>query len=237
MSRLNYISDEDLYREVKAVLDVATSAADAAEDKLYNNVIDPFSAVMDSMRQGITLSNWLEQEKARQVQKSMQNALGTFHQRILGCVEGWRDLGNGGVLDLENNNKKVIAEIKNKHNTTKGNHKKEIYNDILSLITSSYKGYTGYYVEIIPKSYTQYDEPFTPSDNVLGGSKPANQQIRITDGKSFYCFVTGSENALDQLYIALPHVIADLLGSNPTELIQDPTYQELFSRAYPFIKK
>jgi hypothetical protein len=139
MSRLNYISDEDLYREVKAVLDVATSAADAAEDKLYNNVIDPFSAVMDSMRQGITLSNWLEQEKARQVQKSMQNALGTFHQRILGCVEGWRDLGNGGVLDLENNNKKVIAEIKNKHNTTKGNHKKEIYNDILSLITSSYK--------------------------------------------------------------------------------------------------
>lgn len=39
------------------------------EDNIFNNIIDPFSAVFDSQRQGIVPSEWLQQEKARQIQK------------------------------------------------------------------------------------------------------------------------------------------------------------------------
>lgn len=237
MSYVDFIDDDKLYAELKAVLTIAQTATDAAEGALYSNVIDPFSAVLDSMRQGITLTEWLEQEKARQIQKTMQNALGNFHQKILGSVPGWKDLGVGSVVDIENEEQKIIAEVKNKFNTTKGNHKKEIYNDLLSLITSSREGYTGYYVEVIPKSKVPYDKPFTPSDNVASARKPSNEKIRVIDGSSFYALATGVPDALAKLYAALPHVIADILDQDPAALLADPSFQELFHRAYPFTSK
>lgn len=62
---LTFIEDEELRQEIKKVLDTAQSTSEVAEDNIYSNVIDPFSAVFDSQRQGITPSDWLQQEKAR----------------------------------------------------------------------------------------------------------------------------------------------------------------------------
>lgn len=95
---------------------------------------------------------WLKQEEARLVQKTLQNLVGNFHQEILGHMDGWTNLRTGSVVDLLNSEQKIIAEVKNKYNTTKGNHKKVIYDDLHSLIRTEFPGYTGYYVEIIPKS-------------------------------------------------------------------------------------
>lgn len=231
---LTFIEDSDLFDEVAKVLNVVISAAAEAEAKLYNNVIDPFSAVFDSIRQGISVEDWLEQEKSRQIQKTFQNSIGDFHQAVLGHIGDWQNLHVGGVVDLQNDVVKVIAEIKNKHNTTKGNHKKVIYDDLLSLLTSRYQGYIGYYVEIVPKSRTPYDKPFTPSDNETQTRRPENKDIRVIDGRSFYGLVTGVPNALDQLYYAIPLVIADVLGRDPLQVANDPLYQELFKKAYPF---
>ena len=78
-----------------------------------------------------------------------------------GSIPGWKNLGTGGGLDILNKRKKIIAEIKNKHNTTKGNHKIEIYDAIKAkLKLVEYSGYTGYLVEIIPKGKKKYDKPF-----------------------------------------------------------------------------
>lgn len=233
MSKLPYIPDDVLFREVKKVLDIARTAVDEAEIKLHNNVIDPFSAVFDSLRQMMTLSDWLEQEKARQIQKTMQNALGDFHQAIIGNITGWEDLGVGHVADVKSDRQKIVAEVKNKYNTTKGNHKKVIYDDLLNLITSSYDGYTGYYVEIIPKSKRPYDKPFTPSDNETKQRRPLNQKIRVIDGRSFYKIATGSPDALKQLYQVLPIIVSEIMGTDPERIVQDPLYVELFKRAYP----
>ena len=126
---LGFISDEDLYRHTQKVLGVAKHAVTNAEMRLYSNKIDPFSALFDSLRQGVSLTLWIEQEKSRQIQKTMQNAVGEFHEDILGSMGGWEKLPVGHVIDLKNITKKIIAEVKNKHNTTKGNHKKDIYDD------------------------------------------------------------------------------------------------------------
>lgn len=234
--KLSFVSDEVLYREVKKVLDIAQNAVDRSDAKLYKNVIDPFSAVFDSMRQGVDMTAWVEQERARQIQKTMQNAVGEFHQAILGNVEGWKDLRVGGVVDLKSDDHKIIAEVKNKYNTTKGNHKKVIYDDLKTLIGGAYKGYAGYYVEIIPKTKRPYNKPFTPSDNDTKTRRPIDERIRVIDGRSFYALVTGKTDALAQLYLVLPEVIADLLHIDAALITYNSTFRELFEKAYPIQK-
>lgn len=85
---LPFISNKDLYEQVAVVLRVAEKATIGAEQKLYKNVIDPFSALFDASYQGISFDQWLKQEQSRQIQKTFQNAIGTFHQAILGSMPG-----------------------------------------------------------------------------------------------------------------------------------------------------
>ena len=193
----------------------------AYEDRVINkkdihrNTLDPFSAVLDAKLLNKDIESWIDDvEIPRQDQKSVQNALGNIHQEILGTVKNWEDLKTGGVVDLKNDSKKIIAEIKNKHNTTKGNHKKEVYDDLNTLINGDYKNYTGYYVEILPKNGKIYNDEFTPPDNVTKKRRPSDKRIRIIDGKSFYALVTGEDDALEQFYDEFPKLIDEILEEN-----------------------
>jgi uncharacterized protein (DUF2461 family) len=113
-----------------------------ADKDLYKNKVDPFSALIDSMLQGITLSKWVMQEKLRQNQKTLQNCIGSFHQSIIASFDRWEDLGTGQIIDIINKEHNIVAEIKNKYNTTKGNHKIQIYRDIkATLEKQEYKGF------------------------------------------------------------------------------------------------
>ena len=103
--------------------------------------------------------------------------------------------------------------MKNKHNTVKGADLAKLYDGLADLVmpkTQSYHGYTAYYVTIVPKRKTPFNDPFTPSDNKTGERRPANPLIRKIDGKSFYALVTGIEDALEQLFDALPSIIEDV---------------------------
>jgi len=228
---LPFIKDKDLIRHVKTVLVVAKNATTNAEEKLHNNVMDPFSALFDASNQGISLSEWIRQEKSRQIQKTLQNAIGEFHQNILGSMTGWVNLETGSVSDLCNKNKKIIAEVKNKYNTTKGNHKRAIYDDFKKLLKTDYHGYKAYYVEIIPSGKNIYDKPFTPPDNRTGKRRVINSKIRIIDGKTFYTLASGYPEALKQLYLALPMAIGKVLGKTIKKARTDE-FLTLFEKAY-----
>lgn len=229
---LPFISNEKLYEHVRDVLNTAQQASNLAGKNLYSNVVDPFSAIFDALRQEITLIDWIDQETSRQIQKTMQNALGEFHQAILGSMDGWEDLPVGHVIDVRNIKRKMIAEIKNKHNTTKGSDKKSIYDNLNSQLEGDCKGFTGYYVEVIPKGRKPYNKTFTPSDNVTKERRPVNEKIRVTDGKSFYALASGYPDALKMLYTVLPIVIADILGTKYQKVTKDELFMELFNRAY-----
>ena len=203
-----------------------------AGENLHSNVVDPFSALFDALRQEISLTDWVDQEKTRQIQKTMQNALGEFHQAIIGSMDGWEDLPVGHIIDDRNMKRKIITEIKNKHNTTKGSDKKSIYDNLNSQLKGDYKGFTGYYVEIIPKGKRPYDKPFTPSDNVSRKRRPINEKIRVIDGRSFYALASGHKDALKTLYTVLPEVISDILGIDCQNIIKDTLFMDLFNRAY-----
>lgn len=210
MTHLKFISDKDLLSAIGRVIKTIETAEKNEDIKLHKNVIDPFSALFHGITQAITYEEWIEQEKVRQSQKTMQNAIGIFHQNILGSIPNWKNLGLAGGLDIVNERMKIIAEIKNKFNTTKGNHKIEIYDAIkLKIKTKEYLNYTGYYVEIIPQETIQYNKPFTPPDNKTKKRRPVNKKIRVVDGMSFYALATGRKYALKELFECLPHVLVE----------------------------
>lgn len=207
-----------------------------SENDIHSNVIDPFSAVFDSVLQNLTITDWLTQENHRQIQKTLQNKIGTFHQEVIGKTAGGESLQTGKIVDVKFSGKKIIAEIKNKFNTTKGNHKKEIYDDFAAILAMpEYEDYTGYYVEIIPKRPVRYNKPFTPPDNVTNKQRPENQRIRVIDGYSFYDLVTGIAGSLEMLYQAIPYVVGDIMkldSSKVDKIVKDHNYKFLFEKAY-----
>ena len=201
---------------VEAITPLILRAFDGrfVEKDIYRNTLDCFSAVVDCVVQGIDLEEWIEIEIKRQTQKTLQNAIGDLHQEILGSVIGWESLKRGKVVDLVNHERKIIAEIKNKHNTTKGNHKVAIYDD-LEVLLDKHPQYVCYCVEILPPANDQiYDAPFTPSDNKKKEKRPENQQIRRIDGRSFYAKVTGAHDAIDQVFFNLPRITLSILSNN-----------------------
>ncbi|MCK9639015.1 MAG: Eco47II family restriction endonuclease [Prolixibacteraceae bacterium] len=215
MSKLSWIKDSDLNYEVSQLLTKAKEAQGNASDVFGKNVIDPFSAIFEMSGFGIDFETWLKSETTRQAQKTLQNFIGDFHQNILGYSNSWTNLRVGSVVDLVSTENRIIAEIKNKFNTISGGKLSDLYYSLEGLISpkaSKYKGYTAYYVSIIPKNQKRYNKPFIPSNKDKGERCPINEHVRQIDGASFYSLVTGTDNALENLFDVLPEVIFECTG-------------------------
>ena len=181
--------------------------------KLFKDTLDPFSAVLDAKVLNSSIDEWIKNfEIPRQQLKPIQKQIGSIHQEILGSLEGWENLEIGKIIDIKNPKKKMLAEVKNKHNTTKGDHKILVYDTLKYVITNQYPDYTGYFVEVLPPNGKEYNKPFTPPDNKLNGERrPENKQIRVIDGKSFYELATGRKDALRILFKEFPILIDEIL--------------------------
>ncbi len=100
---------------------------------------------------------------------------------------------------------------------------------------SEYKGYTSYFVNIIPKKPIKYDICFQPSDKETGVKCQANEKIKIIDGASFYDLVTDKEDSLQELFFKLPQIIQDVFGESYGRkfILPDQTgLISFFTRAY-----
>lgn len=239
MPYLNYISDEQLKLIVKSVLDKGIERKKAAESKFTKNVIDPFGSLFEAAAFNVDHNTWKNSETIRQCQKTLQNHVGDLHQKILGGVKDWQDLGTGSMVDLVCDSQQIIAEVKNKYNTVTGGKLADQYYSLERLVmpkASKYRNYTAYFVNIIPKSPERFNGTFEPSDKDKGAKCPRNEQIRVIDGASFYALVTGEENAIKDLYNALPVVIEDIFKTDynqPEFTIPDQqAFEKYFDLAY-----
>ena len=231
------------YIKEKIVMPLVENIIDQKKD-IYKNTLDPFSALVDCMIRNCSPSNWVKQEEGRQTQKTLQNKVGNLHEYVIDCFDNWINLKTGKVIDVVNKKLLIIAEIKNKYNTTKGNHKKDIYDDLKSEIEKNYNGFTAYYVEILPKNKKRYNEPFTPTDNTKNGQKrPHREDIRIIDGASFYHLVSEEKDFVQHLYTtllpsALKLAIDEINETRedklqyPTDISKDPYFKEFIEKAY-----
>lgn len=234
MPFLKWISDTDLKNEVTQLLLIAKDAKKAAAEEFGKNVIDPFAALFEMSGFEIDYDSWLKSETTRQAQKTLQNHIGDFHQNILGYSKGWTNMKVGNVIDLASEENKAIAEIKNKYNTISGGKLSDLYYSLDKLVSpksSIYKGYTAYYVAIIPKRGERFNKPFTPSDKDKGEKCPPNEHIREIDGASFYSLATGFDNALEDLFDVLPKVI-EVCSEGKYKITDSTKLKEFFNLAY-----
>ncbi|MEL4887730.1 Eco47II family restriction endonuclease [Pectobacterium betavasculorum] len=238
MALLDYISDDNLFNEVETLLKKAKKKRESAEKTFNANVIDPFGALFEAP--GFSShEEWRNSELARQCQKTIQNHVGTFHQKILGHVNGWQDMGIGGIVDLLNEERKIIAEVKNKYSTVTGGDLADKYKGLEELVSpkhSRFKDYCAYFVNIIPRRPVRSDVPFTPSNKGSGTLCPSNPNIRIIDGASFYQLVTGRPDALKELHAVLPYAIESVLnerlGSKGFSIPDKESFINYFNLAY-----
>lgn len=230
-SYLSWISDQDLFSAISHVYEKYQRALKAKNLKSFNrNVIDPFMLIFDITLNTKDIEEWLLEESVRQLQKTLNNAVGEFHQIILGSCEGWVDLGTGDStgVDLKKEDSTIFAEIKNKFNTMNSSSEKIVFNK-LEQITLDYPNSTAYLVQIIKKPGESYDIfwEYTKSKKPL--VKNTNPRIRKISGDKFYEKVTGKPDALKELCSILPRAIQDFSEQSDVEieLIEDRLIDEI----------
>lgn len=195
MSRLSWMADGKLTRILFATLERAQAASDEAEGRMKKNVIDPFSSLISAATFGVTEGNMLSSaQQAESASKGIASAVGSFHQQILGKVEGFRDHDAG--YDLECASRQIIAEVKNKHNTMNAANRREVINELETAIRQKSGRWDAFLVIIIPKKPERY-------------RKQIGKEIYEVDGASFYELATGSRTALHDLYYAVEDIITE----------------------------
>ena len=191
MSKLSWISDDNLNDALLRFRHAAANALDQAKRRQQKNVIDPFLSLLIASTFKIDkqedLSRFQESESAV---RGMSNALGHFHQDVLSGVEGWVDHDAG--YDLECESQRTIAAIKNKHNTMNASNRAKVIDDLDTAVRVKGRGWKGYLVIIVPKTPDRYESR-------LRTQRPVFE----IDGASFYHKVTGLSTALHDLFNVL----------------------------------
>jgi hypothetical protein len=228
MAYFKFITDEDFEEVIATVVTTATRASKKASDELSKNVLDPFAAMFSMAFNEIGLTEWQTLEKERQSQKSIQNAIGEFHQNLLGKFIGWENLGRGGSVDILCKDKRLIAEVKNKYNTMNSSAAAETYNKLANHLKYDRKGYTAYLVQVVPQTAKDYDTPWSPNHKTMA----LRDDIRRIDGESFYDLASGEHDTLQRIYERVPTVIAKLLQrpSFNTNILDD--CRKIFTDVY-----
>ena len=132
MWTLDFINEDDFTNHVKATIEKYGEKLESFDLKRFNkNIIDPIKLIFDKT---VYHSSWEEivgNEIFRQRDKSNNNDIGYFHQRIFQYISGCHvpDNGKEGGWDViyENPNgislpdgsvvHTIYIEMKNKHNT------------------------------------------------------------------------------------------------------------------------
>jgi len=204
---VQFISDDHF---LKCISELYTSYLKAKEGiskkKFYNNKIDSFKLTFDARFNGLNEEVVIENEIMRQIDKSINNSIGTFHEQILGGIKGY-EAGNLSGYDIKATDDTLFADIKNKHNTMNSSAAESLFQK-LARYADTYKKAKCYWVQILAKS------SFCESWNGdINGKEYSHSRVFKISGDRFYALLTGRDNALFELYKSLPLAITDFLNS------------------------
>lgn len=173
--------------------------------------VEPTLAITRSFLTGVPLEDYRVTDEVVSVTKTLQNAIGDFHQDVLSNAHGWKNMGtSGGKLDIQSKepialarNRLVVAEVKMRYNTIKASDEKNTYDAIKDAVAilGGPRNVVGYLIQVVPKNKESYDKPWVPS-----GRTPLDY-VRVVDGVTGYHLVTGDPNALFDLIDILPDVL------------------------------
>ncbi len=204
---VNFISDEHLLYCVGNLHKAYLKAKNNITKKnFYSNKVDTIKLTFDAKFNDIDEESLIDAEILRQIDKSINNSIGTFHEQILGGIEGF-EVGNLSGFDIKAEDDTLFADIKNKHNTMNSSSAESLFQKLKNY-ADNYKKSKCYWVQILAKS--SFCELWMGEIN---GKEYSHSRVYKISGDQFYALLSGQEDALFQLYKALPIAIKDYLNA------------------------
>jgi hypothetical protein len=180
-----------------------------SKKRFYTNKIDTIKLTFDALINNIDEEVIIENEILRQIDKSINNSIGTFHEQILGGISGF-EVGNLSGFDIKAVDNSLFADIKNKHNTMNSSAAESLFQK-LARLADTHKQAKCYWVQILAKK--SFDDKWVGEIN---GKEYSHSRVYKISGDRFYALLSGKDDALFKLYKALPHAISDFQKSPAT---------------------
>lgn len=218
---LGFIDDNDIYNHVKQTVELYRTTINLSE--FNSNIVDPIKLTFDSKVYGKNIRDIISDECLRQIDKSNSNHIGYFHQNLFRYAgNGWEVPPNGATgFDVQNKEKHIFAELKNKHNTMNAAASRNTYKKMQNQILDDDKAVC-MLVEVIAKN-TQ-NKKWEVS---IEKRKFAHERIRRVSIDKFYEIVFGDPNAFMKLCKSLPQILDDVLSDMKKEQSENTVFQEL----------
>jgi len=208
---LSYISDEHLLKCIENLHKSYLKAkANVSKKKFYKNKIDTIKLTFDSNFNNLDEETLIKTEISRQIDKSINNSIGTFHEEILGGIVGF-EKGNLSGFDIKAEDNTLFSDIKNKHNTMNSSSAESLFQKLANY-ADSYKEAKCYWVQILAKN--SFNEKWFGEIN---GKEYSHSRVYKISGDKFYELLSGEQNAFLNLYKVLPKAISDYLNKLESE--------------------
>ena len=223
---LDFITDEHLLLCIANLHSTYTKARQSITKKnFYSNKVDTIKLTFDAKFSDMSHEELIQSEILRQIDKTTNNAIGTFHEQILGGIAGY-EKGNLSGFDIKSTENTLFADIKNKHNTMNSSSAEALFQK-LARYADDYKKAKCYWVQILAKS--SFLEPWKGEIN---GKEYSHSRVFKISGDQFYALLTGQEDALFQLYTKLPEAISDYLQTleKREQLKENSVLEEITSK-------
>ena len=206
-----FISDEHLLNCIENLHKSYLRAKNNISKESFNkNKVDTIKLTFDSKFNNINEEALIQSEILRQIDKSINNSIGTFHEQILGGIQGF-EVGNLSGFDIKAEDDTLFADIKNKHNTMNSSSAEALFQK-LTRYADTYKKAKCYWVQILAKS--SFNELWRGEIN---GKEYSHSRVYKISGDQFYALLSGQDDALLQLYKALPKAIEKYMKSQKAE--------------------
>jgi hypothetical protein len=230
---LSFISEQDFLSHVQATIAQYGEKLEPYDLRKFNsNIIDPIKLIFDKTVYKFDWEEIVKNEIFRQRDKSNNNDIGYFHQKIFQYIglctvpnEGWdviytKDTG----IDLPDGDKvrTVYVEMKNKHNTMNSSASGKTYIKMQNQLLSD-DNCACFLVEAIATRSQNKTWQVT-----VDKKKCSHRRIRRVSMDEFYSLVTGQADAFYQMCMVLPEVIETVVsGTAATVVPHDTVIDEL----------
>ncbi len=204
---VNFISDDHLLECIGNLHKAYLKAKNNITKKhFYSNKVDTIKLTFDAKFNDIDEESLIQSEILRQIDKSINNSIGTFHEQIIGGIKGF-EVGNLSGFDIKTKDDTLFADIKNKHNTMNSSAGEALFQK-LARYANDYKKAKCYWVQILAKG--SFCDLWSGDIN---GKEYSHSRVYKISGDRFYALVSGQDDALFQFYKSLPIAINDYLKS------------------------
>ena len=235
---LSFISEKDFTKHVKDTIDKYGEKLESFDIVRFNkNIIDPIKMIFDKTVYQISWDEIVGNEIFRQRDKSNNNDIGYFHQRIFQYIKNCHVPNNGteggwdvifqcpeGIAISEGDIvHTVYVEMKNKHNTMNSAAAGKTYIKMQSQLLDD-DDCACFLVEAIAKKSQNIKWTTT-----VDGKSVSHKKIRRVSLDQFYALVTGETDSFYKMCMVLPTVIKKVVneGGEGVKVPHDSVVSEL----------